>query len=89
MNDIFSDYIKNYKKIRKHGFAFNKNIILKNEILIKRKIDDNYLLNPIFFYNKYQNYLDGNYDYEQYLWNEIILNFSRQNLENTKNSNIT
>ena len=89
MNDIFSDYIKNYKKIRKHGFAFNKNIILKNEILIKRKIDDNYLLNPFFFYDKYQNYLDGNYDYEQYLWNEIILNFSRQNLENTKNSNIT
>ena len=89
MNDIFSDYIKNYKKIKKHGFAFNKNIILKNEMLIKRKIDDNYLLNPIFFYNKYQNYLDGNYDYEQYLWNEIILNFSRQNLENTQNSNIT
>ena len=28
-----------------------------------------------------QDQVSGNFNYEQYLWNEIILNFSRQNLE--------
>jgi asparagine synthase (glutamine-hydrolysing) len=84
MCDIFSEFIKNYIKIKKHGFAFNKNIILKNQQLLLKKIDNNYMLNPAFFYDKYRKYLNGNYDYEQYLWNEILLNFSRQNLEQKK-----
>ena len=25
--------------------------------------------------------MSGNYEYEKYLWNEIMINFSRQNLE--------
>ena len=42
------------------------------------------LLNSDYFYKKLNEYVNGNYDSEQYLWNEIILNFSRQNLELTK-----
>ena len=72
---------ENNKKHKKHGFAFNKHIILKNEKLVKKNIDKNYMINSKYFFKKHQEYLQGNYDSEQYLWNEIVLNFSRQNLE--------
>ena len=81
MSNIFKNFLKDEKQIKKHGFAFNKNLILKNRELIKKNINDNLILNPKFFYKKYNNYLNGNYDDEQYLWNELMLNFSRQNLE--------
>ena len=81
MKNIFNNYFNNYKNIEKHGFAFNKYLILKNEKLIKKMINKDLILNFEFFDKKYNDYLDGNYDYEQYLWNEIMLNFSRQNLE--------
>ena len=82
MKEIFNKPLKNQNEIAKHGFAFDKNIILKNSKLIKSYIDDKLILNKEFFYGKYDDYLNGNYDNEQYLWNEVMLNFSRQNLEN-------
>ena len=84
MKKIFSEPLKNQNEIAKHGFAFDKNIILKNSKLIKNYIDDKLILNKEFFYDKYNDYLNGNYDNEQYLWNEVMLNFSRQNLENVQ-----
>ncbi len=81
MKNIFIDFFENNKKHKKHGFAFNKHIILKNEKLVKKNIDKNYMINSKYFFKKHQEYLQGNYDSEQYLWNEIVLNFSRQNLE--------
>jgi asparagine synthase (glutamine-hydrolysing) len=81
MKNIFFYHLSNYNDIKKHGFAFNKYSILKNEKLIKKMINKDLILNLNFFNKKYDDYLSGNYDYEQYLWNEIILNFSRQNLE--------
>ena len=41
----------------------------------------NLILNQDFFNRKYDEYLLGKNENEKYLWNEIILNFSRQNLE--------
>ncbi len=82
MKKIFSSFIKDDFEIKKHGFAFNKNSILKNKRLIKRVLNEDLILNLDFFKIRYQNYLNGNYEHEQYIWNEIILNFSRQNIEN-------
>ena len=85
MKSIFYDFFKNSRKFKKHGFAFNKHLILRNEKLIIKNINKNFMINYKFFLKKYKDYLAGNYDNEQYLWNEIILNFSRQNLELTSN----
>ena len=82
MKKIFSRFIKDDFEIKKHGFAFNKNLILKNKKLIKHVLNEDLILNLDFFKIRYQNYLNGNYEHEQYIWNEIILNFSRQNIEN-------
>ena len=82
MKKIFSSFIKDDFEIKKHGFAFNKNLILKNKKLIKHVLNEDLILNLDFFKIRYQNYLNGNYEHEQYIWNEIILNFSRQNIEN-------
>ena len=81
MKEIFHNSLINKKEIKKHGFAFNKNLILKNNKLIRENIDENLILNKKYFDKKYNEYLKGNFDNEQYLWNEIMLNFSRQNIE--------
>ncbi len=81
MKNIFSDIINNDFNIKKHGFAFNKNAILKDKKLISKVLDNSLILNLDFFNKKYKSYLNGNYEHEQYLWNEIILNFCRQNTE--------
>ena len=81
MKNIFYYELSNYNDVKKHGFAFNKYSVLKKEKFIKKMINKDLILNLDFFNKKYDDYLSGNYDNEQYLWNEIILNFSRQNLE--------
>ena len=68
-------------KKKKHGFAFNKREILKDKKYIYKIIEKKFIINFDYFEEKYNSYLNGNFEYEQYLWNEIILNFSRQNLE--------
>tara|TARA_B100001057_G_scaffold499735_1_gene611509 strand:+ start:2514 stop:4325 length:1812 start_codon:yes stop_codon:yes gene_type:complete len=65
----------------KHGFAFQKSIILKKKYLIRAVIDTKFLKNPNFFNKKYEEYLSNNNN-ETYIWNELILNITRQNLEN-------
>ena len=81
MKLIFSDLINKDFNMKKHGFAFNKNLILRNKDLILKVINKNLILNLDFFNKRYNEYLDGKYEHEQYLWNEIIINFCRQNLE--------
>ena len=71
---------KKIMKIKKHGFAFPKNLILKNKNLILKSINLNLLTNKKFFFEKYNQYLKNN-NYENYVWNELMLNLSRQNLE--------
>ncbi len=84
MKKIFYNLISSDFNQKKHGFAFNKNLILKDKRLIFKVINKKFIFNFDFFNKKYKEYLNGNYEHEQYLWNEIILNFSRQNLENDK-----
>ncbi len=81
MKKIFSKYLKNEKDIKKHGFAFNLKTILKNKKFIQKNLDMNLIFNKDFFIKKYDEYLSGKNENEKYLWNEIVLNFSRQNLE--------
>ena len=70
---------KNVLKRPKHGFAFQKEIILKNENLINRLIKSELILNKKFFNKKYQEYLKGNNQHSNYIWNELILNIVQQN----------
>jgi asparagine synthase (glutamine-hydrolysing) len=81
MKDIFRNSLqKKFRNIKKHGFAFPKSLILKDNKLVKKIIKDKFLTKKIFFYKKYNEYLMYNLN-EIYLWNELILNISRQNLE--------
>ena len=81
MKKIFFRYLEDKKEIKKHGFAFNLNEILENKKLILSNIDFDLIYNKKFFLKKYLGYLSGNFEYEKYLWNEIMINFCRQNLE--------
>ena len=75
---------KNYIVKKKHGFGFQKNIILRNKKFILNLVNQDLLSNKNFFLGRYENYLQTN-NYENYIWQELILNFTRQNLEIKKN----
>ena len=64
----------------KHGFAFPTHVILKNEKLVNKLIKPELVNNYTFFKKKYKSFLNHNKDNTQYLWNELILNLSIQNL---------
>ena len=81
MKIIFFELIDKDFNMKKHGFAFNKSLILKNKNLILKVINKSFILNSEFFNKRYNEYLNGKHEHEQYLWNEIIINFCRQNLE--------
>ena len=86
LKKIFSDDIpKQILNRKKHGFAFPKEIILKDKKLIEKLLDHNLLTNKIFFLNKYNNFLNKTEDCSQYIWNELILNITLQNLFKSKN----
>ena len=57
---------------------------MKDKNLIDSLIDKDILINKDFFYDKYNKYLKDSEDCGQYLWNEIILNLTLQNLKNIK-----
>ena len=63
----------------KHGFAFQKNVILKNKDLISELMKSKYILNENFFKEKYSQFLNGNNYYANYVWNELIINIVQQN----------
>ena len=81
MKKIFKNDLNKIHERKKHGFAFNKREILKDKNLIYKNLKKKFMINSEYFDKKYSSYLIGNMNYEQYLWNEIILNLSRQNLE--------
>ena len=63
----------------KHGFAFQKDIILKDKELINSILKSDYIINKNFFNDKYSQFLDGNNYYSNYIWNELIINIVQQN----------
>ena len=71
---------KEIRNRQKHGFAFPKELILRDEKFINDLLDYKILTNKDFFKNKYKNFLNYSDDCGQYLWNEIILNISLQNI---------
>jgi asparagine synthase (glutamine-hydrolysing) len=73
--ETFSKIIpKAIKNSKKHGFAFKKEEILKDEKLIKSLIDVKSLSNKEFFFEKYKFFLNNSGNYSNYIWHEIILN---------------
>ncbi len=82
MNKIFKDDLSDdQKKRKKHGFAFNTSILIKDKDIINSFIKNNFLSNKEFFYKKYDDHLINKDDNSQYIWNELILNICRQNNE--------
>ena len=69
---------------KKHGFAFPKEILLQDKNLVENLLDDNLLTNRDFFKTKYSNFLNKTEDCSQYIWNELILNITLQNLNISK-----
>ena len=65
---------------KKHGFAFPKEILLKDKNLVENLLNRDFLVNKSFFENKYSNFLNGTEDCSQYIWNELMLNITLQNL---------
>ncbi len=81
---IFKKIIPNkFFKFKKHGFSLPKSLILKNKKLVYDSIDEAILLNRKYFKKKYNEYLKSSSN-EQYIWNELILNIYRQNIEKKK-----
>jgi len=82
---IFSkDVPKEILNRKKHGFAFPKEIILQDKKLIENLLDYNLLTNRDFFKTKYSNFLNKTEDCSQYIWNELILNITLQNLNKSR-----
>ena len=69
---------------KKHGFALPKEILLNDKKFIDKLIDYDLLINKIFFKQKYDNFLNKKEDCAQYIWNELILNITLQNLKISK-----
>ena len=85
LKKIFKKIIpKNVLNRKKHGFAFPKEVLLKDKEFIDQFIDYNLLLNKKFFIEKYNNFINKNEDNSQYIWNELMLNISLQNLNVSK-----
>jgi len=71
----FKSIIPNFLlKAKKHGFAFRKELILKDVKLIKKLINENELINKDFFNKRYEKFLKNSGNYSNYLWYEIMLN---------------
>jgi len=81
MKKIFNNDFKKINEKKKHGFAFNKREILRDKNFIYKNIKKKFMINDEYFDKNYNSYLKGNMYCEQYLWNEVMLNLSRQNLE--------
>ena len=74
--DILDKKIINSKK---HGFALPKELIIDNKKVING-VKKKYLYNPEFFYYKLDQYYKNKNFNSSYLWNEIILNYTLQNI---------
>ena len=82
---IFNEDIpKEVLNRKKHGFAFPKEILLQDINLIEKLLDYDLLTNTDFFKAKYNNFLNKTEDCSQYLWNELILNITLQNLNKSR-----
>jgi len=81
-----NDIPKKILNRKKHGFAFPKEILLKDKNLVENLLNRDLLVNKSFFESKYNNFLNRTEDSSQYIWNELILNLTLQNLNKSRTS---
>ena len=74
LKNIFKFIPKYILKAKKHGFAFQKEKIMRDKDFINKMIRKDYLLNKEFFEKKYSNFLFNKGNYSNYIWHEITLN---------------
>jgi len=82
---FFEDIPKSLTKNKKHGFALPIADFFKVDQIIEKYINKNFLHNESFFFNKLSLAKAGNYDAQRYVWNELILNLSIQNINRDSN----
>lgn len=76
LNDIPEPLLKK----KKHGFALPISDFFKDDQIVDKYINKKYLYNEKFFSKKLSSAKKGNYDAQRYIWNELILNLSIQNI---------
>ena len=75
LKKIFKKIIPNFiLNAKKHGFAFQKEKILKDEKFIFEMISTKDLSNDKFFLDKYKRFKNNDGEYSNYLWHELMLN---------------
>ncbi len=77
---FLKDIPKPLTKRKKHGFALPIADFFKIENIVEKYISKKFLHNEKFFFNKLSLAKRGNYDAQRYIWNELILNISIQNI---------
>jgi len=77
---FFKDIPKSLAKKKKHGFALPISDFFKNDKIFEEYINKKILYNEKFFSEKLSLAKKGNYDAQRYIWNELILNISIQNI---------
>ena len=77
---FFNDIPNILKNKKKHGFALPISDFFKIENIIEKYIEKKYLYNSSFFFDKLSQAKKGNFDAQKYVWNELILNLSIQNI---------
>ena len=85
---IFKNEIKNIiKSKKKHGFALPLSEFFESDENINKFINKKYLYNEPFFNKKMILAKKGDLDAQKYIWNELVLNLSIQNLNKKNVSN--
>ena len=75
LKKMFKKIIPNFiLEAKKHGFAFQKEKILKDEKFIFENISTKDLSNDKFFFEKYKKFKNDDGEYSNYLWHELMLN---------------
>ena len=77
---FLSNIPKSVSKKKKHGFALPIADFFENDHLVEKYINKKFLYNEKFFFMKLSLAQKGNYDAQRYIWNELILNISIQNI---------
>jgi len=83
-SDDTATYMEGYVISSDEGGNFFEEIILQDKKLIENLLDYNLLTNRDFFKTKYSNFLNKTEDCSQYIWNELILNITLQNLNKSR-----
>tara|TARA_B110000196_G_C20862959_1_gene528241 strand:- start:375 stop:746 length:372 start_codon:yes stop_codon:yes gene_type:complete len=85
LKKIFTESIPSIlKNKKKHGFALPLSEFINLYDDLEKYIEKKYLFNESFFSKKLELAKKGDFNAQKYIWNEIVLNLSIQNIKPVK-----